>query len=171
MLVDYSMLNSYLAAKHLRYLLSLVLLFCVSLESVAFAAVRGKAAKYVGGTVSSIKENTSGKFAFDDRNATFAVKGSTALMISFDKIVSLEYGQKAGRRVGMAIAINPLFLFSKKRRHFLTIGFQDDSGKQQGAVFELSKGIVHEILSLLETKSGKKVEYESEEARKHAEGH
>ena len=151
--------------------LSFVLLFCIGFESAAVGAVRGKAAKYVGGTVGSIKENTDGKFEFGDRNATFAAKGGPVLVISFDKITSLEYGQKAGRRLGMAIAISPLFLFSKKRRHFLTIGFQDDSGKQQGAVFELSKGIVHETLSLLETKSGKKVEYESEEARKHAQGH
>ncbi len=152
-------------------LLSLVIAFCIGFQSVAVAAVRGKAAKYVGGTISLIKENTDGKFDFGDRSATFAAKGGTTLAIAYERITSLEYGQKAGRRVGMAIAISPLFLFSKKRRHFLTLGFQDDSGKQQGAVFELSKGIVRETLSLLETKSGKKVEYESEEARKHAEGH
>ena len=84
----------------------------------------------------------------------------------YEKITSLEYGQKVGRRVGVAVAVTPLALFSKKRKHFLTLGFTDDQGKQQGSVFELSKGTVRTILSTLEARSGKKVEYESEEAKK-----
>jgi hypothetical protein len=80
----------------------------------------------------------------------------------------LEYGQKAGRRVGVALAVNPLFLFSKKRKHYLTVGFSDSAGQTQGAVLELGKKRVRAILDILETRSGKQVEYESEEARKHA---
>jgi hypothetical protein len=45
----------------------------------------------------------------------------------------------------------------------------DAEGKKQGAVFELAKGIVKESVMALETKSGKKVEFESEEAKKYLE--
>lgn len=61
-------------------------------------------------------------------------------------------------------------LFSKKRRHFLTVGFKDDSDKQQAAVFELGKDIVRVTLASLEARTGRKIEYEDEEARKSGRG-
>jgi hypothetical protein len=63
--------------------------------------------------------------------------------------------------------VSPLALFSKKRKHYLTIGFTDADGKQQGAVFELGKDTVRSTLVTLEARSGKQVEYESDEAKKH----
>ena len=62
--------------------------------------------------------------------------------------------------------IGLLTLFSKKRKHYLTIGFKDESDKDQVAVIELGKDIVRVTLPILETRSGKKVEYQDEEARK-----
>ncbi len=132
------------------------------------AAVRGDEAMYVGGTITSVPEKTEGRLDLaDETDARFTSKKG-AFAFAFADIGSLEYGQKAGRRVGVALAVNPLFLFSKKRRHFLTVGFTDKAGKVQGAVLEIAKGKVRNVLSILETRSGKKVEYESEEARKHA---
>jgi len=147
----------------------LLVILCLLGQATAIAAVRGKAAKYVGGTIATLPEKTQGKLDLQEGAAVFVAKNDTKLTIPYAKIESLEYGQKAGRRVGVALAVNPLFLFSKKRKHFLTIGFLDEAGKKQGAVFEVAKGVVRETLSTLETKSGKKVEYESEEAKKHAE--
>lgn len=148
------------------FLLSVVL----CLPMLLIAAVRGKSAMYVGGTIASIPEKTKGKFDLEETAFIFRDKKDIhRIAIPFDKIGSLEYGQKAGRRVGVALAVNPLFLFSKKRKHYLTIGFVDGEMKKQGAVFELAKGIVKETLTTLEQKSGRQVEYESEEARKHAE--
>jgi hypothetical protein len=90
-------------------------------------------------------------------------------------IVDLEYGQKAGRRVGAAVAttvllgpIGLLTLLSKKRNHFLTIGVKDETGKDQVAVLELGKDIVRTTLPVVETRSGKKIEYQDDEARKSA---
>ena len=153
-----------------RLLACLLILFLVS-EAIASAAVRGKKVMYVGGTISTLSEKTEGVLNLAESSAVFTAKSGTKLAIPYGKIESLEYGQKAGRRVGAAVVVSPLFLFSKKRKHFLTIGFEDEAGKKQGGVFELAKGIVRETLSTLETKSGKKVEYESDEARKHAQGH
>jgi hypothetical protein len=56
-------------------------------------------------------------------------------------------------------------LFSKKRRHFLTVGYTDENDKQQAAVFELGKGTVRVTLAQLEARTGRKVDYEDDEAR------
>lgn len=96
-------------------------------------------------------------------------------VVSFSGTIDLEYGQKAGRRVGAAIGTSLLLgpiglvtLFSKKRNHFLTIGYKDESGKEQVAVIELGKDLVRTTLAIVETRSGKKIEYQDEEARKAA---
>jgi len=95
----------------------------------------------------------------------FDYKGGQ-LSIPYEKINDIEYGQKAGRRVGLAIAISPWLLLSKKRKHFLTIGYLDESDKQQAGVFELGKDIVRVTLASLEARTGKKIDYQDEEARK-----
>ncbi len=46
-------------------------------------------------------------------------------------------------------------LFSRKRMHYLTIGFRDADGKDQVAVFELGKRIVRPTLTILERRTGK----------------
>ena len=62
--------------------------------------------------------------------------------------------------------IGLLTLFSKKRKHYLTIGFKGEDGKDQVAVIELGKDIVRSTIPIVETRSGKKVEYQDEEAKK-----
>ena len=57
-------------------------------------------------------------------------------------------------------------MLSKKRRHYLTVGYKDDSGKDEVAVLEIGKDIVRTTLAIMETRSGKKIEYQHEEARK-----
>ena len=81
--------------------------------------------------------------------------------------------KKAGRRVGAAVATTVLLgpiglvaLLSKKRKHYLTVGYKDQSGKDQVAVIELGKDIVRTTLAVVETRLGKPVEYQDEEARK-----
>jgi len=125
---------------------------------------------YVGGTIGAIKEGTEGKSsAADEKVFVFTYKGGK-LEVPYDRIDALEYGQKAGRRVGLAVVVNPLFLLSKKRRHFLTLNYMDDSGKQQAGVFELGKDTIRVTLASLEARTGKKIEYQDEEARKSGQG-
>jgi hypothetical protein len=125
---------------------------------------------YVGGTVASLKEGTEGKSsAKDERAFKFEYHGAT-LQIPYDRVNDLEYGQKAGRRLGVAIAVTWMALFSKKRKHFLTIGYTDENDKQQAAVFELGKDIVRVTLASLEARTGKKIDFEDDEARKSGRG-
>ena len=159
----------------MRKLLACVLSLTLLHVSMVQAAVRGKSARYSGGTIAAYKDAVNGKWDLEETQMVFTPdkKEWTKLTVPYDKVESLEFGQKVGRRVGAALAgamiVSPvflLFLFSHKKKHFLTIGFKDSDGKPQGAVFELAKGIVPESLQFLETKTGKKVEYETDEARK-----
>lgn len=156
----------------------------VTLEVTA-GAVDGKKAAYFGGTFSAYatsKEPLEG--SLDTVNPAALVltpdkkefKGTT-LTIPYGRIVDLEYGQKAGRRVGAAIGTTVLLgplglvtLFSKKRKHFLTIGYRDEAGADQVAVIELGKDLVRSTLPIVETRSGKKIEYQDDEARKASKG-
>jgi hypothetical protein len=154
----------------MKRFVALLLCFVFSLELVAWAGLGSDDARYIGGTVATVKENTEGKLLMDNEKlAVFEYKGGK-LEIPYAQVNSLEYGQKAGRRLGLAVAVSPLFLFSKKRRHFLTIGFLDENGKQQAAVFELGKSVIQPTLQTLETRTGKKIDYEDDNARKSAAG-
>lgn len=135
-----------------------------------FAGVDGHKAVYVGGTVNALKEGMEGTISTKDVKQLVFQNKKDQLAVPYDRIDSLEYGQKAGRRVGLAIAITPLALLSKKRRHYLTVNFNDADDKQQAAVFELGKDIVRVTLSSLEARTGRKIEYQDEEARNSSKG-
>lgn len=148
-------------------------LAAVMLATAALGAVDSKKAEYVGGTISAISEQAEGLLdtATEAQLVFTPERGKgPSLMIPYTAISSLEYGQKAGRRVGVAILVNPLALFSKKRKHFFTIGFKDKDGKDQAVVLELGKDIVRTTLTIVETRSGKKVDYQDDEARKAGRG-
>jgi hypothetical protein len=149
--------------------------------SIPLAAVDGKKAAYFGGTVSvfsGAEDPVEGKLDTTNDHALVLTAESKpfkgqALTIPYKDIIDIEYGQKAGRRVGAAVAttvllgpIGLLSLFSKKRKHYLTIGFKDSAQKDQVAVIELGKDIVRTTLPIISTRSGKEIEYQDEEARK-----
>lgn len=134
-------------------------------------AVGSKKVAYVGGTVSSLPEKAEGQLDTKSEQALTVTldKGKGSLTIPYTAIKELEYGQNAGRRVAVAILVSPIAIFSKKRNHYLTITY-DDGGKEQAAVFELGKDIVRTTLTILETRSGKEMQYQDEEARKAGRG-
>jgi hypothetical protein len=121
---------------------------------------------YVGGTISSLKPNTEGTCTTQDEKVFVFQSKDVKLAIPYDRINDLEYGQKAGRRLGLALTISPWLLLSKKRKHFLTIGYTDENDKQQAGVFELGKDIVRVTIASLEARTGKKIDYQDDEARK-----
>jgi hypothetical protein len=147
---------------------SLATILCVLflVEAVPlWAGLGSDKALYVGGTVSAIKDGSEGTASTKDEKIFVFNYDGGKLQVPYERINDLEYGQKAGRRLGVAIALTWMALFSKKRRHFLTIGYKDDADKQQAAVFELGKNTVRVTLASLEARTGRKVDYEDEEAR------
>lgn len=154
----------------MRKLICILMVCTFALELPLYAGLGSDKAMYVGGTVSTLTEKSEGKIDTSDAKAfTFECKAAR-LSIPYERFSSIEYGQKAGRRVGMAVAISPVLLFSKKRKHFVTIEFTDDANKSQAVVFELGKDLVRGTLAALEAKTGKKIEYQDDEARKSAGG-
>ena len=154
----------------MKRIASALLTLLVLAEATAYAGVGSKNTMYVGGTVSSIKAGSEGKSSTADEKLFVFEYKKDKLNIPYSKINGLEYGQKAGRRIAVAILVSPLALFSKKRKHYLTINYMDDAEKQQAVVFELGKDVVRVTLASLEARSGQKIEYQDEEARKSSKG-
>jgi hypothetical protein len=156
----------------MRKLVCLILIF--SLTIPAFAGLGSNKSMYVGGTTESLKKGVEGKIITDDEKTMVFDYKSGKLQIPYEKIQGLAYGQHAGRRVGATVAwgVTTLgimalpILFSKKRKHYLTLEYTDENGKNQAAVFEIGKEAVRWTLKALEVRTGKKIEYEDDEARK-----
>jgi hypothetical protein len=134
---------------------------------VGVLAVDGDKALYVGGTVSGVSEKAEGTLSTKSESAvSFDAGKKGSVTIPYSTITDIEYGQKAGRRVAVAVLVSPLALFSKKRNHYLTITYRDASEKEQAGVFELGKDIVRTTLKILEVRTGKEITFQDEEACK-----
>jgi hypothetical protein len=146
--------------------IALVLASLFTLEFAAFGGLGSGKTAYIGGTETQIKDGTEGESsAKDEKNFVFEYKDGK-LEIPYDQVDDLEYGQKAGRRLGLALVISPWLLLSHKRKHFLTVGWKDAQDKQHAAVLELGKSIVRTTIATLEARTGKKVDFQDDEARK-----
>ena len=145
--------------------------------------IPSRSAKYVGGPVATIPQEVLGELDTSDPKGlsfhwaeTKETEGKP-WSIAYSQVTGLSYGQHAGRRVGASVAVLastggwaapvvvPLLLV-KKRRHYLTIEFLDDTGKKQGAIFLVGKNAIGTLLGDLEAKTGKKTQFEDEDARK-----
>jgi hypothetical protein len=120
----------------------------------------------VGGTEKQVGEGSEGSPSTgNEKEFVFEYDGGQ-LIIPYSQVNDLEYGQQAARRVGLAVATAGLSALAKRRRHFLTIGWKDEQDTQHAAVFELGRSIVRSTIVSLETKTGKKIDYQDDAARK-----
>lgn len=130
----------------------------------------GARVSYLGGTRSDIPGNASGNLqAMDEQYLVFYAK-KTSVRVAYDRINLLEYGQKVDRRYAMAVLISPVFALTKKRQHFLTVGYSDEGGREQALVFKVEKDDIRTILVTLEARTGRKVQFQDDEARKAGKG-
>ena len=141
-----------------------------ALSPLLLAKASGARVHYVGGTGASLiaKSEVRLDLAADDE-LLLECRGA-ALHVPYAAINTLEYGQKVDRRVLEAVLISPLMLLSKKRTHFLTIGYADADGHQQAMVFRVDSGDVRLLLVSLEARTGRKIEYQDDDARKAGKG-
>jgi hypothetical protein len=119
----------------------------------------------VGGTVAGIAAKCDGRLELTGGEALAFRCAKAALRIPYRQVNTLEYGQKAGRRYAAALLVSPVLLLSKARKHFVTIGYLDESGRQQAIVWQVHKNDIRPALAGLEAKTGRRVEYQDEEAR------
>jgi hypothetical protein len=140
------------------------------LIAAAFCLYAQGRAEYVGGTAAKLESGASGSFEVSDQHYFAFYTKKTQLRVAYDHINVLEYGQKVDRRLLMAVVISPMFLLSKKRKHFLTVGYTDEDGNHQALVFRVDKNDIRAALVSLEARTGVKIQYQDEEARKAGHG-
>ena len=165
----------------MRKAIAFCLMVSLFVPTIALAGLGSNKAAYQGGTTKDkdfpgAKKAVEGYLDTGDENELrfeYSLnKRNKTYSIPYKQFLDIEYGQKAGRRVGASIAtavlISPVglfMLFSKKRKHFVTIGYIDEAGKEQVAVFELGKDIVRITLPILEARSGKKVTHQEDDKK------
>jgi hypothetical protein len=132
----------------------------------ASAGMAQTSAEYIGGTSPLVESGTQGAIALADEHYLAFYAGKTQLRVAYERVNLIEYGQQADRRLALALLISPVFLLSKSRKHFLTIGFSGDDGKQQAMVFRVDKSSIRPMLASLEARTGQKIQYQDEQARK-----
>ncbi len=125
---------------------------------------------YLGGTLGQFSQGSDGALDAVDQDYFVFWTRKQNLRVPYTRINLLEYGQKVSRRVAMAVLISPMFVLSKKKQHFLTVGYQDDDGKQQAMVFRVDKSDIRTVLVTLEARTGLKVQYQDEDARRGGKG-
>jgi hypothetical protein len=146
------------------------LVVLLALSSLLQAGGPGNRVLYVGGTVAGVPSHSSAQIDVRDENALSLHLRDKAISVAWADVSNIEYGLHVDRRYLEAILISPLFLIAKRRSHFITIDYQDAQGHQQAVVFEVSKGDIRQLLVSLEARTGRRVEYQDEEARKAGKG-
>lgn len=121
---------------------------------------------FIGGTTASVPVGVSGRIELSDDSYLAFYANKTQMRVRYDRVNLLEYGQQVDRRLALAIVVSPAFLMSKSRRHFLTVGYEDERGNQQAVVFRVDKNSIRAALAALEARTGLKVRYQDQEARK-----
>jgi hypothetical protein len=136
----------------------------------ATAAQPGVKTQFIGGTLAGVKAKSGARLDLTGTEALQFQCGATSLRIDYKKINTLEYGQNVSRRYAAAILVSPLLLLSKTRRHYVTLGYLDDAGNQQALVFRVDKSDIRTVLASLEARTGRRIEYQDDEARKSGKG-
>ncbi|MEO8369451.1 MAG: hypothetical protein ABI806_09635 [Candidatus Solibacter sp.] len=130
----------------------------------------GVKVQFVGGTQSELAGKAKLQLDLTHDETLIVHQGKSAFEIAYRKINTVEYGQTVSRRYAEAVLISPLLLLSKSRKHFVTIGYVDDAGKQQALVLRVEKGDIRSVLASLEARTGRRVEFQDSEARKAGKG-
>ncbi|MBI2688587.1 MAG: hypothetical protein HYX27_19975 [Acidobacteria bacterium] len=135
-----------------------------------WAGSAGGRVEYIGGTSSLFHDKAGGRLVTADATALRFETKAKSVEVPYQRIHTLEYGQKVDRRYISAVLVSPLFLLAKSRKHFLTIGYSDGEGRSQALIFRVEKGDVRAVLVSLEARTGRKVVFQDDEARKAGKG-
>ena len=138
--------------------------FALALSIVA--AEPGVKAQFIGGTLSRVPARSGVRIDLSGAESLLLRSSNAEVSVAYQKINTIEYG----RRYAAAILISPVLLLSKARKHFVTVGYADADGKQQALVFRVQKGDIRSVLAGLEARTGRRIEYQDDEARKAGKG-
>jgi hypothetical protein len=145
-----------------------VAIVAIAISSTSLAQSK---VEYIGGTAGeTMRPGTFGLIQVDDDQYFAFYSKKVQLRVEYGQINLIEYGQQVDRRLALAVVISPLLLLSKQRKHFLTVGYIGEDGKQQALVFRVDKGNIRATLVSLEARTGLKIQYQDPEARKAGKG-
>jgi hypothetical protein len=130
------------------------------------AAQPGFPAQLIGSTIPGVSQKSSAQIDLTEMGALVLRSSREVIRIPYAKVNTLEYGQSVSRRYVAAVLISPMLLLSKSHKHFVTIGYTDREDKQQALVFRVGKGEIRPLLATLEARTGRRVEYQDNDARK-----
>ena len=151
--------------------MKLSLLAVLALSPLLQAGDTGSRVLYVGGTVPGVQNKSQGRIDVGSQDDALSLTIRTnSFFVPYKDVNTLEYGLHVSRRYVEAIFISPMFLLAKKRAHFLTIGYTDSAGQQQAIVLQVGSGEIRSLLVSLEAKTGRKVEFQDEDARRAGKG-
>ena len=136
----------------------------------AAAAPPGVQAHFVGGTPPGIAAKSTARLDLTGASEMVFRCGEAEIRVSYKKVNTVEYGQNVSRRYAAAVLISPVLLLSKTRKHFVTLGYEDAEGRQQALIFRIDKGEIRSVLASLEARTGRRVEFQDDEARKAGKG-
>jgi len=84
--------------------------------------------------------------------------GSQLLGIKCDSIKNLVYEKTAKPRYAEGLLIAWPLMFTKSKKHYLTVQYEEPAGTGRFAILHLDKSNYQEILATAEAQTGKKVE-------------
>lgn len=146
------------------------LLLSLASPVAAPAGEPGAKAQLVGGTPAGIPAKSGLRIDLTDNDVLMLHFAKQEIRIPYPKVNTLEYGQTVSRRYAAAVLISPMLLLSKSHKHFVTLGYVDAEGRQQALVLRVEKGDIRAVLTGLEARTGRRVEYQDDEARKAGKG-
>jgi hypothetical protein len=140
----------------------IALVICVGLPASSFGAeAQGYGVKYSGGSLPDVKSGQELTLFIGD-TLRLEKRRAEELSIPASAVTDLSYGQEVHHRIGTAVGlavvslgIGALVAFSKSKKHFIGIVW-DDQGKKGGAVFQADKNEYRGVLAALEGVTGKK---------------
>lgn len=130
--------------------LAAILLFAMAIP--AFALEEDEV-MYTGGTVSSLKEGTVGRFDTTSQSGLIFETSGNKLLIPYDKVQSYQYKRQLARHYGALLTVAIVMFKYRQRRHFLQVNYLEDNGKAQVAVFEIPKTMPQTLMAVLEARA------------------
>ena len=110
------------------------------------------------------QEGKKGLLLIDNKLIHFTKKNARTkyFTIPTGAITEVFYSRVSGRRIGAAILVSPLLLFTKGRKHYLTLSFNDGKELVGAIEFKLHKSNYRAVLRTVEQITGLKMAYDQE---------
>ena len=145
-------------------LCAVVCLTFLAISTVSAAEVKFDKVEYLPPKVEGQKHGSDpikGHVIFDKEKKAVEFQDNKSQMIvtiPYDKIKTILYEKTSKPRYTEAILISPFFLFSKTKKHFLTIQYTDPAGVGAFCMIHMDKSNASDIANTAQAETGKPVE-------------